>query len=135
MPSAKTGEAGSTLRHGGVSLSTSAQKTTGVGEQTHFLKHQTLSMVWQQPRGREQVDAPSLGDDSPVLLKVEHLQSSATGCGVGHAQQALTEALDGGKVGSKPKQAFHRSACCPTTSFTTQRRKTHEQFTALLFLW
>lgn len=68
-PSANIGEAGSTLRHGGISLSTSAQKTIGFSEWIHFfkIKHQPLSMVWQQPRGREQVDAPSPGNDSPVL--------------------------------------------------------------------
>lgn len=57
------------------------------------------------------------GDHHPLsaalLLKVEHLQSSTTGCGVGCAQQALTEALDGGKVGSKPKRALHHPAAAP----------------------
>lgn len=70
MPSANVGEAVSTLRRGGISLSTSAQKTIGLGERIHLkIKHQTLSVVWQQLRGREQVDAPSPGDDSRVLQK------------------------------------------------------------------
>lgn len=72
------------------------------------------------------MDAPSLGDDS------EHPLSSATGCGAGHAQQALTEALDGGKVHLKPKQALHHSACCLTTSSTRQRRRMYQQFPVLV---
>lgn len=35
-------------------------------------------------------------------------------------------------MGSKLKRALHCSACCPTTSFTTQRRTTQEGFTAPL---
>ena len=44
------------------------------------------------------------------------------------------EAVDGGEVCSKLKQALHLCACCPTTSLTTQRRKMHKRFRALLSL-
>lgn len=82
-PQHSGGAAGSTLGRGGTSLPTSAQKPLGRREWM-LLKTQvqTLSAVWQQLTGREQVDAPP-----PVLLKAERVQSSATGCGVGCAQQ------------------------------------------------